>query len=265
MSAHTLLKRSKLIEIPDDLESFIHVLLYFAVRFLPHNLTDEKLVARFLYYYFDDYTDGNSGFNCGLLKYSIIKRGVLDLAHITGSGGGTKSEEQPLIFLERQQNGNSVVAKTHPINGLIADLFKALQAFYAKDAVNVPEQAAYDDPFRSSSGILAALEKAKTRDAGTFDTKSTPPQNGRPVDPTMAATIESHATLQKLVAGHLTDSAWPKLDKGDDKKPKDGYVPAKEDTVVGSTIPESTIPTASKRGAEDGGERKSKRVRSRAA
>ena len=84
MSAHVLLAKKKLIDIPDELESFFHVLVYLAVRFLPHNL-DDDLVENFLHDYFDDYTDGDDGFFCGPVKYNCIKRGVIDLTTISGT------------------------------------------------------------------------------------------------------------------------------------------------------------------------------------
>ncbi|PIL22388.1 hypothetical protein GSI_15076 [Ganoderma sinense ZZ0214-1] len=270
MSVHALLKNTKLIEIPDDLESFFHVLVYFAVRFLPHNLAD-KLVGHFLYSYFDDYSDGEPGFICGPLKYNAIKRGVIDLTTITGSGGGDEAQtEQPLMFLEpypaaaaplddmdTTENGKSVAAKTHPVNALVTDLLRAFQAFYARDAPEVPEQAAFDDPFGIAPGVLAKLKRRKAQKAALAGTSGAKPPSvmGYPtVDPEVAAKIESHAAILDVITDHLTGSTWPKLDKGEDKKPKGGYVPAKENTIVGS-----------KRGAQDGGESTSKRVRSSAA
>ncbi len=66
--------------------------------------------------------------------------------------------------------------------------------------------------------------------------------------------------MQDLIMDHLYGSDWPKVDKGDDKKPHGGYVPAKENPAVGSTIQ-----TGSKRGLDDGEASMSKRARSHVA
>ena len=55
MSAHSLNDPFRKIVIQDELEAFFHVLLYYAVRFLYHNLSREN-VGHFLHGYFDDYT-----------------------------------------------------------------------------------------------------------------------------------------------------------------------------------------------------------------
>ncbi|TBU31170.1 hypothetical protein BD311DRAFT_863636 [Dichomitus squalens] len=54
MAARALTNSNRKIVIQDELESFFHVLLYFAVRFIPHNLRDDN-VQNFL----DGYFNGN--------------------------------------------------------------------------------------------------------------------------------------------------------------------------------------------------------------
>ncbi|PIL33409.1 hypothetical protein GSI_04031 [Ganoderma sinense ZZ0214-1] len=281
MSVHVLLAKSKLAEIPDDLESFFHVLIYFAVRFLPHNLADE-LVETFLYNYFDDYTDGYDGFNCGPTKYNAVKRGVIDLTTITSFGAANNETQKvrPLEFFmppsatpscsdgTATENCQSLSAKTgHPINKLINELLKAFQAFYAKDDVEKVETGAVSDPFGIPPEVLdaaVALKKSRAGVAKDVAASSAEPasSNDGPTATTtsLAAKVETHGAMREIIMDHLVRSAWPKLDKGNDKKPKGGYVPAKEDTIVGSTIP-----TGSKRRAEEGEQSMSKRVRSRAA
>ena len=132
MSAHVLLAKKKLIDTPDELESFFHVLVYLAVRFLPHNLADD-LVGNFLHDYFDDYTDGDDGSLCGPVKYNSIKRGVIDLATITGTVAITNNRQKgkPLVFFmpwstTPSENCEDTTARAvHPINELIIELLKA--------------------------------------------------------------------------------------------------------------------------------------------
>ena len=74
MSVHGLLDPRRVTTIADDLESLFHVLLYFAIRFLPHNCTDA--VGPLLATYFDDYTEGAERRTCGQMKYQAMNRGT---------------------------------------------------------------------------------------------------------------------------------------------------------------------------------------------
>ncbi|KAI1785220.1 hypothetical protein LXA43DRAFT_150866 [Ganoderma leucocontextum] len=274
MSVHVLLKTTKLIEIPDDLESFFHVLIYYAVRFLPHNLADD-LVGRFLYNYFDDYTDGAPGFTCGPAKYNAINRGVIDLTPITGSAGGGKDQKtHPLVFFLQhrdtpsddkratEEKDTSVTARGgHPISHLVTELLKAFQALYAKDEAEVPE---IEVPKEGTSLVKAAMalihemEAEESHDAPTTAAQATSAQGGAAIDAKLADKVTAHAPMRKLLLKHLAYATWPKDDKGEDKKPHDGYVPAKENTAVGSTA----VRTGSKRPREEGEGSVSKRMRS---
>ncbi|PIL33408.1 hypothetical protein GSI_04030 [Ganoderma sinense ZZ0214-1] len=275
MSVHALVKKHRPIEIPDDLESFFHVLVYFAIRFLPHNLAD-NLVGHFLYTYFDDYSDGAPGFTCGQLKYNAIKRGLIDITLITGSGDATESDkEEPLVFFQPQsaspddndETTEDVAARaSHPIDDLISDILKALQAFYAKDAAKKPKRRALGNtapgklPPSAIAAIEAELDQSEDDSEEDDGAESSSPKAVPTSVSRLAAKVETHAAMRKLILSHLRREGWPDVDRGDDKKPKGGYVPAKENTLVGSVIP-----TGSKRGAQDDGESTSKRVRSRAA
>ena len=275
MSAHVLLAKTKLVEIPDELESFFHVLVYLAVRFLPHNLADD-LVGNFLHDYFDDYTDGDDGSLCGPVKYNAIKRGVIDLTTITGTVAVTNNGQKgnPLIFFMPQSttpsdNREDATARAvHPINELISELLEAFQALYARDDVADAKMGTLDDPFDVPPEVhdaIAAFKKSGAWAGGRIVAPGIRDASGSTATSALATKVETHAAVRRIILNYLGRAAWPKLDKGADKKPKDAEgsdVPSKESTAVGFTIPESTIPTRSKMGAEDGGEpRKFKRVR----
>ncbi|EIW54459.1 uncharacterized protein TRAVEDRAFT_88212, partial [Trametes versicolor FP-101664 SS1] len=75
MSANALNNPGKQILIPDELESFFHALLWFAIRWLPHNCRD---VGRFVYNYFDTgRTDNDKDYYCGAVKHDTLLCGKL--------------------------------------------------------------------------------------------------------------------------------------------------------------------------------------------
>ncbi|KAI1781739.1 hypothetical protein LXA43DRAFT_907881 [Ganoderma leucocontextum] len=277
MSALTLLDASKLIEIADDLESFFHVLIYYAIRYLPHNLADNA-VGRFLYNYFDDYTDGVSGFTCGPAKYYAMKTGVIDLTLITDSThNGQGKKIQPLEFFmpppdtpsdnheKTEGNGDSDDSNEHPINALVTELLKAFQSLYAEYLAKTVKERT---PGQGTEGlsdfsetVMAAYQRiqaAKALRASTSAAQTTSAlADGATGNPKLAGKVKAHGTMLEVIMGHLSGAVWPKNDKGDDKKPREGYVPVKENTAVGSIIL-----TGSKRPHEEDEGSVSKRVRS---
>lgn len=90
--------------VPDELESFLYVLLYNAVRFLLHNIDD---TPEFVRDYFDN-ASVNVKFSLGAARGSVIV-----------SGG------QDLEFYMPQDT-----AGIHPMNDLLAELFKLFSARY---------------------------------------------------------------------------------------------------------------------------------------
>ena len=65
MSVGLLMCLSKIAEVSDDLESFRHVIIYYAVRFLHSNISD---VPGWLEEYFDFYVVTNQDHHCGSKK-----------------------------------------------------------------------------------------------------------------------------------------------------------------------------------------------------
>lgn len=271
MSALTLLDPSKLIEIADDLESFFHVLIYYAIRYLPHNLPD-KAVGRFLYNYFDDYTDGVSGFTCGPAKYYAMKTGVIDLTLITERTRDDQGKKiQPLEFFMNQpttpsgdsNDGDVPDLNQHPINTLVAELLAAFQALYAQYLVDkVKEHRWNSTPIPDlmdddAIALLAEMKVEEAQNASASAAQGSSAQGRAAIDRSLADQVKTHAPMRKLILKYIAYSTWPKDEKGKDKKPDQGYVPAKENTAVASIA----VETGSKRSREDAEESISKRVR----
>ncbi|KAI9062393.1 hypothetical protein FKP32DRAFT_1677340 [Trametes sanguinea] len=102
-------------QIADELESFLNVMIYCAVRYLPHTC---KNVGDFLYHFFDDAVVDT----CGLLKCMVMKDGTI----ITRRG-------TQIIFLRRPRDSNaqSISNKDwHPINDIIDSLLACVSARY---------------------------------------------------------------------------------------------------------------------------------------
>lgn len=95
MSAHALNDDKRVIVLPDELESVFHVLLYFAIRFLQHNLSTNN-VGHFLHDYFDAYCSYADGYRCGARKFEVMKLGFID---ITSYNGALKGSKWKLQFL----------------------------------------------------------------------------------------------------------------------------------------------------------------------
>ena len=111
MSIHCLEHPWAPVEIPHELEAFVHVLLYGALRFLQHNLdTIRDFVAR--------YFDGRDGINGGALFSPTTKRECIYIH--TGPQFGAKE----IKFL--LPDGESL----HPLNQVIKGLFKLFHARY---------------------------------------------------------------------------------------------------------------------------------------
>ncbi|OSD00221.1 hypothetical protein PYCCODRAFT_1479316 [Trametes coccinea BRFM310] len=106
------------VEIADELESFLHVMIYCAIRYLPHTCEN---VGDFMYRYFDDgLRRGEAEYTCGASKRLVMKTGEL-----------TTLLDEPITFLRRPRNpdaGPPTEDDSHTIIDLITPLFKYFSA-----------------------------------------------------------------------------------------------------------------------------------------
>ena len=65
-----LTENPKTVEIPDELESYLHVLLYFSIRYLDSDCKDP---AEFIESYFDSYTLQGGIYTCGARKLRVVQ------------------------------------------------------------------------------------------------------------------------------------------------------------------------------------------------
>ncbi|OJT05489.1 hypothetical protein TRAPUB_3718 [Trametes pubescens] len=103
MSVAALQDPRKEISLPDEMESVFNVLLYCAIRYLPHNCKD---VGKFIQSYFDDCEFANiehTEFTSGMLKTRVIETGRL-----------CTSNHIPIIFLQAPLQVPPAVRITSP-------------------------------------------------------------------------------------------------------------------------------------------------------
>ena len=142
-----------MMELTDDLESFLHVITYHAVRYQKSNVTD---VANWLRQYFDDYFPSGDDYFCGTVKSYSVRHGSL-----------TTVDNQPLTF-------NS------PLDALLQDLLQSFEAHYAI--------LDYDRYLRTRGSGLAPLPSAKP---GTGPARTSFPESPTSIHPSTTLDVYS--------------------------------------------------------------------------
>ncbi|KAI9069641.1 hypothetical protein FKP32DRAFT_1616900 [Trametes sanguinea] len=105
------------LSVADELESFFHVLLHYAVRLLRHNVYDVRV---FVSQYFDGSAlDANGHRHCSLLKFVAMRHGRIDLP-----GGYV------LKFMHDEGPSDRPVTDHVDLNSLFASLLRRFQARY---------------------------------------------------------------------------------------------------------------------------------------
>ncbi|KAI0365594.1 hypothetical protein BV20DRAFT_1124877 [Pilatotrama ljubarskyi] len=210
MSARALDNPKKQIVVEDEIESFFHVLLFLAIRYLPHNCDD---VAAFMYDYFDDYRSVTGSYTCGSYKLLCMVDGSLVL---TRDGGDGKSKVL-LTFSWPSPNGGDRPAETsttpHPLNHILKTILEWLKAYYAlcgepekakESGVAQPEGQAEEAPVAEE---LSAAELREKQEA-------------------IARNLSTHQPILDLLKKSLgSGNKWPAADRLKDQLSKKGHNP----------------------------------------
>ncbi|KAM5542916.1 hypothetical protein V8D89_003300 [Ganoderma adspersum] len=263
-SVHALVDPGKVIMIPDDLESLFHVLLYFAIRFIPHNCV--TAIAELLVNYFDDYTDGAEGQTSGQMKYHAMHNGEIDITLIANR----KPKDVLRFYIpmkpEEHNAGAAKPMKLHPLNALIAELLGWFKALYALDEAKQEDaEDMADDPPSAETPLFLPKSKSSVSSNPQPSTSASAAPSASSATPAgdthllaVAAKLQSHDAMEELLSRYLTQKKWPSRDKVADMKPKKGYTPPKDN------IPATSTKMSSKRALEGAPESTSKRIRSKA-
>ncbi|TBU38879.1 hypothetical protein BD309DRAFT_929911 [Dichomitus squalens] len=119
LSANLINNPSKPVVIADELESLLHVLIYYAIRYLHSSITPDDEVAKFLDATYDSYVVHDGAVHCGERKGSI----VADLGK--------------LVLWQPKQSRNVAIVFNSPMDMLISRLLRSFKARY--DVMNAEE------------------------------------------------------------------------------------------------------------------------------
>ena len=114
MSANLLMNPLQRVMIEDELESFFHILVYYAVRYLTSNLRTDDDAAHFLEKCYDCFTVHGDRIICGAQKWAMFKPGDTDIVFDHPEYAETK----PIKFSSKA------------LNDLISEMLSCFKARY---------------------------------------------------------------------------------------------------------------------------------------
>lgn len=195
-----LLNRFKTVEIPDDLESFLYVLLYYAIRFLRSNCKDAD-VGHWIEEFFDSYGVDGGSYICGRTKRHTVQ-----------------------VAAQLTLDNGEILSFGRHMDGLFRSLLRSFKACYAvklydesKPQPSHASGATYSDSSPSPElaryrrRLRVKLEKpmARAEDPAAY----VPSANERG----MAGNVRDHQGLLAVLSGAMVSSGWPLDDKVGDR------------------------------------------------
>ncbi|KAI0663922.1 hypothetical protein C8Q70DRAFT_905024 [Cubamyces menziesii] len=257
LSANALSHPSKRIMVQDDMESLFHLLLYQAIRYLPHNCFD---VGRFIEEYFDGYAELNGTYLVGEKKMNAMWNGLV-MTPISEPLKFYLSEPTPPVIIPAKPStihedaqkvstaglpaapaANTNPAPSappvlpenpplHPINDLFAELLSILHAHYR---LNVPlsktlagntktqsiKQQAKVELSDSRAMLLEKYKRAEAKVQGQGDaTPAIAPEERARLE-ALASKLASYQALTDIFMDQYARDDWPEVDKVLDKLPE---------------------------------------------
>ncbi|OJT13251.1 hypothetical protein TRAPUB_10186 [Trametes pubescens] len=218
MSVATLNEHAKVVETSDELESFFHVILYYAVRYLTSNCSD---AGSFIETFFESYSLVNKKYLCGKTKRTAMYQGQLVL----------DDTDAPLKF-------------SSPLDWFLSRLLQLFKAHYAvvqhqkkqaekakattQNAVE-PAPLATDEPFDmpvildEDAEPLYPLTDSPSQEHQDFQADDDTPPDAAQV--ALSLQVQSHDCLVDALKHALELVGWNRGDrvKGDNVSPF--YVP----------------------------------------
>lgn len=191
----------------DELESFLHVLLYYAVRYIRSNLPKLE-VGNWIEDFFDSFTFKNGQYSCGHMKSTIMKH----------TGLLTIDKHSPPTLLKFGS----------PMDYLLGCLTVRFLAFYRVQAYEAAQSGAAP-PISSNILTLPTVPAPFARQYSKKNFRALEPR-GIDMQPTeeeyrRAEEMKDHETMLEELSRSL-QQPWPQDDKVGDRVPVD-WVPAR--------------------------------------
>ncbi|KAI0699935.1 hypothetical protein C8T65DRAFT_831738 [Cerioporus squamosus] len=241
MSARALNNPDKEIVVEDEIEAFFHVLLFHAVRFLPHNI-DPDSVPQFLEDYFDGCCTKNEEYRCGIPKLMAMENGSIALT-------AYNTTPATLKFVQRDD-----MSKAHVLDGLVSRLLLSFKEAYALDPASIPGQEPSQvktgediDAFWAElqampnvkyKGPVTPQKPKKSRSTGKSRAPKAAPKPARrrrrkvkatSGDGSEAVSLKEHHPVIDLFRQFLSRKDWPTDDKGEDLRVKNAKDDARQE------------------------------------
>lgn len=190
--------------IPDDLESFFHVILWHAIRYLSHNCTD---VGGFMSGFFDGVRFYEGQYDCGLDKLMAMTNGVVLVRSRI-----SRSPHRSLTFYDPISN------EAHPLNDFIADILGLFKVYYSMNW-DMPQPARTHNPgqidVQGHSGGNAEVVSRNISESCSNDTDLLVSSTSNAV----THQLSDHEAMSQYFTIALSQE-WPAEDKTDDQLPK---------------------------------------------
>ncbi len=240
MSALVQNDPTRVVVIADELESILHVLIFFSIRFLPHNLKDSD-VPQFLHDYFDDFSPNSRGARSGMVKRNAVKHGKIELDSYSGDPTGTGGTILKFIWPSEETLATGETSFpldfSHPLNDFLVTLLSWFQAHYAvNDSLHNAPTSDPNPNVRRAKARVPRLDDDDLKHRPRRNDVSQPsPAESSSLQQTpfdertmqLAAKLHTHDDILDLFVQTLQRD-WPDADKVPDKQPKDGLYKNKD-------------------------------------
>ncbi|RPD57770.1 hypothetical protein L226DRAFT_615155 [Lentinus tigrinus ALCF2SS1-7] len=220
MSANVQDDPGRVVVIADELESILHILIFYTVRFCHHNLPDND-VGQFLYDYFDSRAPFSHGIRSGLAKRGAVEQGAISLK--TYKGFPTTLQ---FIWPKKTPNANREPNYHHPLNPIISTLLAWFKAHYALAALASTEREATDSSSDDDDDVDVGDEKDHAFGGGPHADPDTPLEANIEMIKKQAEKLTTHLEVRRLLVDAIQQGKpWPSdNEKTADKRSKDGFV-----------------------------------------
>ena len=227
MSVNLLTRPSSPVKISDELESFFHVLIYCAVRFLKHNIP-EDFVGSFLH---RDFDLAGGCTQKGEPTAPELKRDSMWFGRISLLGFGSRDRLQ-FMWVDEEPSQSCDPATPpppdydHPLNELIDGLLSWFRARYTLDDLSTRVSTHTSSSASPPTGgrLICVGRSSRRKDSSQIQIKLSDPGDLQPSHEHMeglrhdAANLDNHSHVLRLIK-RVAREPFPLFDKGDDKQP----------------------------------------------